>query len=367
MGMRVKLDSPSWFYSRHDSDWNMKLMFAHEMAEFSPEIQEGLLFGLIYNAKFIISRFLPRFLRGPFAIFCSKARAFLLDEGDAFVLVSQGDNPPTPKGGLVIWETYFVPPQDHELAKGFAPGGSNFWIRQLEQYGPRVAKIAVRGQYSANLLKSLYPQFSSKVVDLSFVHPEYADIPESLVIEKQRMSFVTILFVGRMARYKGLERLLKSLVNLRALGVDNFELVVVSDFIDGAIKIPSCDWIKIRGGLPHCEVMKLFAQAQIFVMPSLHESYGLVYLESMSSGCVTFVPDEPVQREFVADGDAGIVVDSFDIPKITGELRKVLEDPEKRVMLAKKGLHRYRTVYSQRVEREKWRTVFNAIGAKYDA
>lgn len=363
MAMRVKLDVPSWFYSRRASDWQMKLMFAHEMVEFLPEVQTGIIFNVIYSAKYILPKLLPRFLIGRLAKICSKIRSFLLGEDEPFILISQGDYPAIPRGGLVVWETYFAAPQQTADLKDFVPGGQNFWIRQLELYGNEVAKIAVRGQYSYNLLCSMYPQFSDKVVDLGFIHPEYPEISEATVIEKQMSKMLTILFVGRMAKYKGLERLLNALSIIRNEGFCNFELVIVSDFIDGKIDVPACDWIMNMGGMAHRDVLNIFARSQIFIMPSTHESYGLVYLESMASGCVTFVPDEPIQREFIANGAAGVIVNSFDIVGIVQELRKILANPDARVALALNGLQRYRKVYSQAVERQKWHDVLQELHA----
>ena len=45
--MRLVFDTPSWFYSKKNSDWQMKLKLAAGLNAFSPEIQKACSDGLL--------------------------------------------------------------------------------------------------------------------------------------------------------------------------------------------------------------------------------------------------------------------------------------------------------------------------------
>ena len=102
--------------------------------------------------------------------------------------------------------------------------------------------------------------------------------------------------------------------------------------------------------------------AQVFIMPSFIESYGLVYLESLASGCVTVVPDQAPQREFVDSGRAGLVVNPRDVSEMVEKLRPILLDRGLRVKLSLAGRHHYEAALSQRIVRAKWRQVIRSLG-----
>ena len=149
--------------------------------------------------------------------------------------------------------------------------------------------------------------------------------------------------------------LLEALSKLRDEGLRDFSLTVVSDCVDGKIEFP--DWVDHKVSVPHEEAMRLMQSAQVFVMPSFVESYGLVYLESLASGCVTMVPDQDPQREFVDSGRAGLVVDPRDVSEMVEKLRPILQD-----QLSVAGRHHYEAALSQRVVRAKWRQAIQSLG-----
>lgn len=44
--------------------------------------------------------------------------------------------------------------------------------------------------------------------------------------------------------------------------------------------------IKFTGNLPHNEVLKIFQRCDLFVLPSDHETFGMVYIEAAAKGCI---------------------------------------------------------------------------------
>ena len=334
----------------------MKLSFVREMLDLHAAIVDSWLFNLVYSAQYVSIHFLSGRVYELFTHLCARIRSWILKRKGAKIIISQGLEPPLPKGAKVIWETFFLDQTPGESDPEFRRGGSNMWVRAVGRFGGKVAAIGVRGSASVARLREMFPEYAEKVHDLQFVQPEYEIMGEDDVRRKQESCGpVRVLFIGRAARRKGLVPLIETLARLRADGVHDFTFTVVSDCVDGRIDFP--EWIDHRVSVPHEEALALMRDAQIFIMPSFIESYGLVYLEALSSGCVTVVPDQEPQREFVDYGRAGEMVDPRSVPDMVDKLRRILQDRELRIRLALAGRNHYVSNFSQSVVRDRWHSV----------
>lgn len=350
---RIFVDTPTWFYSRRNTDWVLKQNLAKGLAEFGVVLRPGVWWNVVYNLLYVgqrlplgpISRWIKRIAPG--------VRARLVEHYHPDVFITQGEDPPIPTRCKIIWETYFLTDGTNTE---FKRGGKAHWIRQMEAYGSQVSIIAVRGMASVELVKSMYPEYADKVRNLLFIKPEYDIVSEDFVREKQSTDgTVRLLFVGREAYRKGLDAVLAACETLYASGVLNFHLTIVSNLHNCSIEIPNVAWLTHYRELPHVEVMKLMREAQIFIMPSRSESYGLVYHEAMANGCVTFVRNGEPQREFVDYGRAGVCVSSNDIKGIFEEVSRCISDKMLRISLALSGLVLYQEKFCQFAITRAWR------------
>ena len=75
----------------------------------------------------------------------------------------------------------------------------------------------------------------------------------------------------------------------------------------------------------------LYRIAEIVIVPSIYEPFGLVALEAMASGCLCVVADTGGLREVVpADGTVGVRFPSRDCAALREVLEQVLADDEGR-------------------------------------
>ncbi len=123
------------------------------------------------------------------------------------------------------------------------------------------------------------------------------------VSEAQRDGRARFLFVGNGIQRKGIHHLLRAWCSRPRRGA---ELVVVSYDIDPAISALATDpSVRVLGYQSREELDQLFARSDVFVMPSLLEGFGLVYLEALAAGChviatpYTGLPDLALSDEAV--------------------------------------------------------------------
>lgn len=83
------------------------------------------------------------------------------------------------------------------------------------------------------------------------------------------------------------------------------------------------------------ELAALYKGAKIFIYPSLYEGFGLPPLEAMSAGVPVIASNVSSIPEVV--GDTGILIDPSDNEGLANEIIGLLEDEQKRNMMAVKG------------------------------
>jgi glycosyltransferase involved in cell wall biosynthesis len=94
--------------------------------------------------------------------------------------------------------------------------------------------------------------------------------------------------------------------------------------------------IILTGYVSDDEKTTLYEQAELFVMPSHYEGFGMPVLEAMAYGLPTVISDISVFREVA--GDASMYFDKDDPSSIARAVQRLLEDPAMQRTLKKKSL-----------------------------
>jgi len=91
------------------------------------------------------------------------------------------------------------------------------------------------------------------------------------------------------------------------------------------------------GRLSREQVSAAMAGADLFVMPSRLEPFGIVVLEAWRAATAVLATDHGGPPEFVRDGEDGLLVDPFDTVAVAAALGRVLSDGTLRRSLATAG------------------------------
>ena len=86
--------------------------------------------------------------------------------------------------------------------------------------------------------------------------------------------------------------------------------------------------VRFAGFRNQSELPRFFQLADVFVLPSRHEPWGLIVNEAMASGCPVIVStDVGCHADLVTDGVEGCVFPVGDIPALTQALHRVFFSP----------------------------------------
>lgn len=150
-----------------------------------------------------------------------------------------------------------------------------------------------------------------------------------------------ILFVGGIRYEKGLDFALRSLANLK----DDFEFVVVGEKMDYyrefqrlTNKLGLDKHLRCLDLLTDEEILHLYNEASMFLLPGRGESFGIVVLEAMASGVPVIVSNECGVKEIIEDGKNGFIVKFNDVKTLTERITYLLNDKEKAEKMVKNAL-----------------------------
>lgn len=136
-----------------------------------------------------------------------------------------------------------------------------------------------------------------------------------------------LLYVGVVNKNKNILTTIKAIEHLRKQGM-KARLTVVGRIDDYSIydQFKNLDYVDYVEPKPRNELIEIYRKNDIFVMPSYHESFGLVYAEAMSQGLpVIYTRGQGFDGQF-ADGKVGYSVDCFNSDDISKKLLQIINN-----------------------------------------
>ena len=104
------------------------------------------------------------------------------------------------------------------------------------------------------------------------------------------------------------------------------------------------DRIQFVGGASHADIVRLYAESTVAVVPSLYEGFGLPAVEAMASGIPLVSSDGGALAEVVEEG--GLLVPAGDTKALAGAIDAVLSDADLAAELVKRGQQRAHRTFS---------------------
>ncbi|HVN94917.1 MAG TPA: glycosyltransferase family 4 protein [Syntrophorhabdaceae bacterium] len=208
---------------------------------------------------------------------------------------------------------------------------SSKWIDLEKACYHRATTIFTMSNYIKNSLISDYEMEESRI---ETVYPGI-NVP---VAKEQRMSpqGKKVLFVGIDFKRKGGPVLLEAFSKVKNI-IPDAKLTIVGCHIEN-----SDPNIIVKGKLSLELTAQEFRTADIFVMPSLREPFGIVFLEAMANGlpCVgTRIESIP---EIIDDGETGYLIEPNNAGELAEKIIDLLGNPAKRKRMGENGFEKAR-------------------------
>ncbi|SMC50533.1 rhamnosyl/mannosyltransferase [Janibacter indicus] len=171
-----------------------------------------------------------------------------------------------------------------------------------------------------------------------------------------------VLGVGRVEHMKGFDLLLDAAADPRLAGV---QVVIGGDGTDAerlralARAAGISERVHLLGRLSPRQVATAMSHADVVVVPSRREAFGLVALEAWRAGTPLVGTVHGGMPEFVSDGVDGVLVDPIDSSALAGAVAALLADPVTAAALAAAG--------SARCEEFSWQAVADLYCDLYEA
>jgi rhamnosyl/mannosyltransferase len=181
----------------------------------------------------------------------------------------------------------------------------------------------------------------------------------------ERHDEFTLLFVGRLRHYKGLDVLLRALIDLR-----HVRLVVVGDgpmagawrALAGELRVD--DRVSFAGEVSDAELAAHYRRASALVLPSTSraEAFGTVLLEAMASGLPCIATEIGTGTSWVVQHDeTGIVVPPDDVGGLRDAILRLAGDPERAAAMGRAGRARVEAEFTERIMVERTTALYREL------
>lgn len=218
-----------------------------------------------------------------------------------------------------------------------------FWNLKVSFAVRRSRRLLTVSQNAAQAISSVFGA-TADLIDVipEGPAPEFRVLKDPARIEEFRQRFgisrrePLILYVGGISPSKNLEGLVDAVAQLTSLGVPDWRLLLVGDVeADGFFacadavqaRIAACglqDRIQLSGYLEAEDLVTAYNAADVLVLPSFSEGFGLPVIEALACGTPVAVSDRGSLPEVA--GEAGVYFDPDEPAAIASAIARVLTD-----------------------------------------
>jgi glycosyltransferase involved in cell wall biosynthesis len=174
-------------------------------------------------------------------------------------------------------------------------------IRLFKPFGRRTIraadKIVAVSEYEKNLLCGQFGLDPDKVV----VIPCGVDFGEFEGLRRRKRGFRSVLYVGNLVGYKGVQFLIEVLPRLpRDVVLEIVGKGVLKPFLEKRVReLGVSGRVRFFENLPRRELLQMFVDADVFVLLSRYEAYSMAVAEALVAGTPCIVANASALSEWI--------------------------------------------------------------------
>lgn len=256
-----------------------------------------------------------------------------------------------------------------ELIARKSPLAKKTWLTLIERRTlARAAAIHCTSELEAAEIRALGLDLAPIVVVPNGVDLPEAD-PEPALVEEVWAGIARgarLLYLGRISWEKGIDRLLASLPQVptvKLLLAGNDEAGESERLLRMAADLGVCDRLRFLGRVEGNRKWALIAGADLLVLPSLSENWGMVVTEALGMGTPVVVTEGVGTAALVRQHGLGLVVDGT-AAGLSAAIQELLADRERRLAMGERGRLIVRERFSHEAVARQMADVYAAILAR---
>ncbi|MFH0975064.1 MAG: glycosyltransferase family 4 protein [Spirochaetota bacterium] len=203
----------------------------------------------------------------------------------------------------------------YDPSKKMSPHKSRFWSAIVKYLFNRAdALVAQSSNTAANAVKYYNPNKKIHIIPLPFHPPAIGKIKRSdLKINKDDFILTTC---GRLVKRKAIDVLIRA---LKKIPSDKFKLFIIGDGPEKenlerlVSELNLNKRVIFLGFVDDGQKYKYLSVADLFTLTSMHEGFGIVYMEAMHCGLPVICSNEGGQVDFLKNKQNAIVINVGDI------------------------------------------------------
>ncbi len=198
---------------------------------------------------------------------------------------------------------------------------------------PKIVKGSLKCYYNADIVIAVSKCLKRSIIQCG-IEKDVCIIPniiraERFYINKMLTKYnkFTFLTIGRLIPSKGIGRLLEAFGKM-SQKFSNIQLIIAGTGSEKkrlnsqAIKLGIAEKVIFSGMIPHSELVNLYNQCHCFVLPSEHETFGMVYVEALACGLPVIATRCGGPEDFVNTCN-GILIDDANGDKLYTAMEQI--------------------------------------------
>ena len=218
----------------------------------------------------------------------------------------------------------------------------NFFKKNMLSVCDRILSVS---QFTANKIVDIH-HFAAKKINIlnncidpflpmPVIHFSAQKLKEKYGIKAGQTVLLTLTRLSAKDRYKGYDGVLEALLMLKNNG-RKIKYILAGGysasekiFIDTLIKKYGLeDNVILTGYIPENELTTHFCMADIYVMPSTKEGFGIVFIEAMYYGLPVIAGNQDGSADALLNGELGLLIDPNNAAAITKAVEEMMMNKE---------------------------------------
>lgn len=253
----------------------------------------------------------------------------------------------------------------YDPSKKMSPHNSWFFSRAVRFILNRADRIVAQSSNTRdNTIKYYNPKKNVEIIPLAFHPPK--DVKDTRIeLELSANDFVLIT-IGRIVKRKAMDVLIKA---LGKISDKNIKLVIMGDGPDRgelerlAREQKVNDRIKFLGYVDDDKKFAYLKNADLFTLTSMHEGFGIVYMEAMHYGLPIICTNEGGQTDFLSNRENAILINVGDFEACAEAIKTFRDNKNLYKKCSQNNIKKIKNFYAPQVA-EQYIKVFKVLIGK---